>query len=348
MNIDGIKIKTINLSNPREKLKIKNFLEHQDISLEADVEYSIGLYDEMNLVGTGSLSGKVLKCIAVDSNYQGAGLSNMIVSHLVSEAYFRGNTHLFIYTKQINLNMFRDMWFYKIEEVKDQVVLLENDQNGINKYIESLSKYKKDGKIISSIVMNCNPFTMGHKYLIEKAALDSDFVHVFIVWEDKSIFPNNVRYNLVKEGTDHLSNVMIHKGDEYIISSSTFPSYFLKESSDIVRIHAELDIKIFAKYIAPSLGINRRYIGEEPYCLVTREYNEVMKEEFPKFNIDLVEVARVKANNTAISASRVREIIRNGDLELLKNIVPLSTYEYLLSEDGQEIVDKIQSTNLKN
>lgn len=348
MNIDGVKIKTINLSNPREKLEIKNFLEHQNISLEKDVEYTIALYDEMNLVGTGSLSGKVLKCIAVDSNYQGKGLSNMIVSHLVSEAYFRGNTHLFIYTKPVNLNMFRDMGFYKIEEVKDQVVLLENDHEGINKYIENLLKYKKEGKIISSIVMNCNPFTIGHKYLIQKAALESDFVHVFIVWEDKSVFPANIRYNLVKEGTKHLSNVIIHKGEDYIISSSTFPSYFLKESSDIVRIHAELDIKIFAKYIAPSLGINRRYVGEEPYCLVTREYNEVMKEEFPKFNIDLVEVPRVKTDNTAISASRVREIIKVGDLELLKDIVPLSTYEYLLSKDGQKIVGKIQSTNLKN
>ena len=345
MNIDGIKIKTINLSNPRERLEIKNFLEDQDISLEADVEYTIGLYDEMNLVGTGSLSAKVLKCIAVDSNYQGAGLSNMIVSHLVSEAYFRGNTHLFIYTKPINLKMFRDMGFYKIEEVKDQVVLLENDPVGINKYIESLVKYKKEGKIISSIVMNCNPFTLGHKYLIEKAALESDFVHVFIVWEDKSIFPNNVRYKLVKEGTKHLSNVIIHKGEDYIISNSTFPSYFLKESSDIVRIHAELDIKIFAKHIAPSLGINRRYVGEEPYCLVTREYNEVMKEELPKFNIDLVEVPRVKTDNTAISASRVREILKAGNLELLKNILPPSSYEYLLSKDGEKIVKKIQSTN---
>lgn len=343
MNIDGVKIKTINLSNPRERLAIKNFLEHQDISLEKDVEYTIALYDELNLVGTGSLSDKVLKCIAVDSNYQGVGLSNMIVSHLVSEAYFRGKTHLFIYTKPVNFNMFRDMGFYKIEEVRDQVVLLENDHEGINKYIESLIKYKKNGKIISSIVMNCNPFTKGHKYLIEKAASESDFVHVFIVWEDKSIFPANIRYNLVKEGIKHLSNVIIHKGKDYIISSSTFPSYFLKESSDIVRIHAELDITIFAKHIAPPLGINRRYVGEEPYCLVTREYNEVMKEELPKFNIDLVEVPRIKTDNTAISASRVREIIKAGDLELLKNIVPNSTYEYLLSEDGKNIVDKIQS-----
>lgn len=348
MNIDGIKIKTINLSNPREKLEIKNFLEDQDISLEKDIEYTIGLYDEMNLVGTGSLSDKVLKCIAIDLNYQGEGLSNMIVSHLVSEAYFRGNTHLFIYTKPMNINMFTDMGFHKIEEVKDQVVLLENDRGGINKYIESLLKYKKDGKIISSIVMNCNPFTLGHKYLIEKASLESDFVHVFIVWEDKSIFPTNIRYNLVKEGSRHLSNVMIHKGEDYIISSSTFPSYFLKESSEVVKIHAELDIKIFAKYIAPSLGINRRYVGEEPYCMITKGYNEVMKEELPKFNIDVVEVARLKTDNTAISASRVREIIKDGDLELLNNIVPLSTYEYLLSEDGKEIVDKIQSTNLKN
>ena len=348
MNSSGIKIRVINLSNPREKLQIENFLKLQNISLEKDVEYTMALYDGDDLVGTGSLSDKVLKCIAVDENYQGEGLSNMIVSHLVSEAYFRGNTHLFIYTKPVNLNMFKDMGFYKIEEVEDRVVLLENDPEGISSYIKKISKYKKNGKIISSIVVNCNPFTLGHKYLIEKASRESDFVHVFVVWEDKSIFPNNVRYNLIIEGTKHLSNVVIHKGEDYIISSSTFPSYFLKESSNIVRIHAELDIKIFVDYIAPSLGINRRYVGEEPYCLVTREYNQVMKEYLPKAGIELIEVPRVKSDNISISASKVRQIIKDGNLELLKNIVPISTYEYLLSKDGKEIVDKIQNANPKS
>lgn len=348
MNVSGIKIRIINLSNPREKSEIENFLKLQNISLEKDVDYTVALYESDKLVGTGSLSNKVLKCIAVDENYQGEGLSNMIVSHLVSEAYFRGYTHLFIYTKPMNLKMFKDMGFYKIEEVEDKVVLLENDPKGISGYTKNLSKYKKNGKIISSIVVNCNPFTLGHKYLIEKASTESDVVHVFVLWEDKSIFPNNVRYNLVIEGTKHLPNVIIHKGEDYIISSSTFPSYFLKESSNIVRIHAELDIKIFVDYIAPSLGINRRYVGEEPFCLVTREYNQVMKEYLPKAGIELIEIPRIEENHISISASKVRQIIKDGDLELLKNIVPLTTYEYLLSKEGKEIVNKIQSGNEKS
>ncbi|WP_313755905.1 [citrate (pro-3S)-lyase] ligase [Tissierella sp.] len=345
---EDIHIRTIYLNNPREKAQVEEFLLSQGLNLETDVEYTVALYEDDKIVGTGSLSGRVLKCIAVDTDYLGMGFSNKIVSLLVSEEYHRGNTHLFIFTKPSNINMFKDMGFYEIAQVEEQVVLLENDPQGIKRYTKKLNKYKKDGKIISSIVMNCNPFTLGHQFLIEKASLSSDLVHVFIVWEDRSLFPPSVRFNLVKEGTKHLSNIIIHKGEDYIISNSTFPSYFMKESSDIVKTHALLDLKIFASYIAPSLGINRRYIGEEPYCLVTKEYNEIMKRILPNYEIEVTEVPRIMKDESVISASKVREYIKNNDLESIKKIVPSTTYEYLISDEANPIIDKIRNTNSRH
>ncbi|MGJ0847134.1 [citrate (pro-3S)-lyase] ligase [Tissierella praeacuta] len=345
---EDIHIRTICLNNPREKAQVEEFLLSQGLNLEIDVEYTVALYEDDKIVGTGSLSGKVLKCIAVHPDYHGKGFSNKIVSLLINEEYHRGNTHLFIFTKPSNINMFNDMGFYEIAQVKEQVVLLENDPQGIKRYTKKLNKYKKDGNIISSIVMNCNPFTLGHQFLIEKASLNSDFVHVFIVWEDKSLFPPNVRFNLVKEGTKHLSNIILHRGEDYIISNSTFPSYFMKESSNIVKTHALLDLKIFSSYIAPSLGINRRYIGEEPNCLVTKEYNEIMKKVLPNYEIEVIELPRIIKDENVISASKVREYIKNNDLGSIKRIVPSTTYEYLISEEAKPIVNKIRNTDSRH
>ena len=141
---------------------------------------------------------------------------------------------------------------------------------------------------------------------------------------------------------------MVHRGEDYIISNSTFPSYFLKEKSNIVKIHTLLDLSIFGNYIGPSLGINRRYIGEEPYCPVTSEYNETMKSILPEYGIEVIETSRLRNKDTIISASKVREIIKRGELEELKNLIPMVTYDFLVSEEGREIIDKIKESNSRH
>ncbi|MGE5630131.1 MAG: adenylyltransferase/cytidyltransferase family protein, partial [Caulobacteraceae bacterium] len=212
---------------------------------------------------------------------------------------------------------------------------------GIASYLHSIAEFKRDGAVVSSIVVNCNPFTLGHQYLIEKAASESDILHVFVVWEDKSSFPSSVRYELVKKGTAHLSNVVVHKGKNYVISNATFPSYFLKDYDEIVETHAHLDLNIFGKYIVPALGINRRYVGEEPYCKVTKAYNTIMKNVLPQYGVKVIEIPRLENENGAISASKVREIIKQGRLDDVCALVPKTTYEYLKSPEAENIIANI-------
>lgn len=347
MFTENIQIRRVFLNLPRERAEVESFLESQSLKLEDDVEYTLALYHKDKIIGTGSLSGRVLKCIAIDHKYQGQGLSNKIVSLLINEEFDRGNSHLFLYTKPENIEMFKDMGFYLIAEL-DQVALLENDSKGIQKYVEGLSKSKVQGNIISSIVMNCNPFTLGHQYLIEMASKNSDLVHVFILWEDKSLFPNDLRLKLVEEGTMHLSNLIIHKAEDYVISNSTFPTYFLKEASDIVKIQASLDLKIFGDFIAPALGINRRYIGLEPYSITTNEYNEAMKEILPEYGIEVIEIPRLEKDDKAISASMVREMLKKEDFDGLREIVPSTTYDYLISDEAKPIVEKIKKSDSRH
>ena len=196
--------------------------------------------------------------------------------------------------------------------------------------------------------MNGNPFTLGHQYLIERAAAESDVLHLFIVWEDRSSFPAEVRYELVKKGTKHLKNVVLHKGKDYIISNATFPSYFLKEEDDLVKVHALLDLEIFKNYIVPALGINKRFIGEEPYCAVTKTYNDTMKETLPSSGIAVEEIKRLSREDEIISASRVRDLIAREGLESIKNMVPETTYQFLQSQEAEPILEILRKSNSRH
>ena len=196
------------------------------------------------------------------------------------------------------------------------------------------------------IVMNCNPFTYGHQYLIEKAAKENEEVLIFVVEEDKSVFPFSVRYNLVKEGTAHLNNVKVLPGSEYIISSATFPNYFLRKEDDSLIEYTKLDATIAGKQFGKKLNINKRYIGEEPYCKVTKKYNETLMEILPQYGMEVVLVPRKEIEEIAISASIVREKIKNGEIEELRSLVPETTFNFLISAEGKEIEEKLKNSNL--
>lgn len=333
--------KAICLSNHGEREELERFLRQNSLRLENDIEYSFALYDRERMVATGSFSGNVLKCIAVDSQYEGMGLAVKVLSRLVIEEFVRGRTHLFIYTKPENTGIFKELGFYEISRVPFKVVLMENTPDGISGFAMQLRKHKNPGRVVGSIVINANPFTKGHKYLVEKASAECDWLHIFIVWEDRSVFPSEVRYSLVKEGTKHLKNVTVHKGKDYIISNATFPTYFLKKPDEAVKVQSMLDIQIFREHIAPALGINRRYVGEEPYCPVTVIYNQSMKEMLPSCGIEVFEVPRKRLGSHAISASRVRDLLREGELNLVKEMVPDTTFAFLNSGDALSILVKV-------
>lgn len=337
-------IKEIFLNYKIDKTELEKFLKEYNLELDDDVEYAVGLYDlNDELVGCGAYSGNVLKCFAVKEELRGLKALNTIASHLINKQFERKIYHIFVYTKPNNIIFFQSLGFNVVESVED-VVLLENVKNGIEDYISSLNKNENASKNIGAIVMNCNPFTLGHKYIIEFASSQCDLLHVFIVEEDKSVFTFDMRYELVKEGIENLNNVILHKSGNYIISASTFPAYFLKEKNKRIKAYAELDLNIFANHIAPLLNITKRFIGQEPYCQVTNQYNSLMKTILPEFNIEVIEIARKEFGGKAISASSVRDYIKKfGASEGLKELVPETTYNFLKSQNAKSIIYKIQN-----
>lgn len=321
--------------------QIDLLLQQEGLCRDANLDYICAMYDDAyRIIATGSCFANTLRCFAVSNAHQGEGLLNELVSHLVDVQYRRGIIHLFLYTKVSSAKYFRDLGFYPIAQVDDSLVFMENRKNGFSQYLNQLSQTKKEGRS-AALVMNANPFTLGHQYLAEKAAARCDALHLFIVSEDVSLVPFTIRKKLVLEGTAHLPNVICHDSGPYIISNATFPSYFLKDEEAVIRNHAKLDLMIFSQ-IARALSITCRYVGEEPNSQVTGIYNQIMAEHLPKEGIDCVILPRKEAGGKPISASDVRRLLQQDKLQELGELVPASTLKYFQSKEGAAVLEKIR------
>lgn len=318
-----------------EKKNIEKFLKGFEINYEKDVDYTLAAFDGDKIVGTGSAAGRVLKCFAIDETYQGMGITNAIITRLIDYQYERGERHLFIFTKPKNIKIFSDFGFSLVEETED-VALLDNKIEELYKILKSMEDDRESG----AIVINANPMTKGHLYLIETARKMTDLLHVFMVEEDGSTFPYEFRYKIVAEEVSKFDNVILHRGNDYIISKNTFPTYFYKDEKTVLKAYSELDTKIFGNYFAKALNIKKRFVGTEYKDLVTKNYNDTMKKILPQYGVELVEIPRIESGGQVISASRVRALLKERKFEEAYKYLPDATIEALKSEEGQRIINE--------
>ena len=318
-----------------EKKNIEKFLKGFDINYEKDVDYTLAAFDGDKIVGTGSAAGRVLKCFAIDENYQGMGITNAIITRLIAYQYERGESHLFIFTKPKNIKIFSDFGFSLVEETED-VALLDNKIEELHKILKSMEDDRESG----AIVINANPMTKGHLYLIEEARKMTDLLHIFMVEEDGSTFPYEFRYKIVAEEVSKFDNVILHRGNDYIISKNTFPTYFYKDEKTVLKAYSELDTKIFGRYFVKALNIKKRFVGSEDKDLVTKNYNDTMKKILPQYGVELIEIPRIESGGQVISASVVRKLLKERKLEEAYKYLPDGTIEALKSEEGQRIINE--------
>ncbi len=323
----------------RGQQQVDALLEREGITRDRNLDYTCGILDDDGaLIATGSCFGNTLRCFAVSDEHRGEGLLNAVVSHLVEVQLARGCSHMFLYTKPESARFFGDLGFYEIARA-ERAVFMENRRGGFASYCAALEK-TPEGKT-AAVVMNANPFTRGHRYLVERAAAENDFVHLFVLSENAGPIPFAVRARLVREGVADLPNVTLHDSGPYIISSATFPSYFLLDEDTAIRAHAALDIAVFAK-IAEALHITRRYVGEEPTSRVTSLYNEVMARDLPAKGIACEIVPRLEANGRVVSASAVRQAIHDGALDAVADMLPEPTLRYFRSGEAAPVVSAIR------
>ncbi len=338
----------LNPAIPRQRRRIEQFLGDNGLRLD-DVDYYATLVDETTdeIVAGGGLKGGVIKCVAVADGHKGEAVANQIVSHLIAQANADGHQCVKLFTKPQNQRMFESMSFRLLAEAP-KAILMETGIGGIKRYSEELESEKEkvkseksNGKLHHNntspqhpimplsgiIIMNCNPFTLGHRYLIEQAAQQVETLYILVVREDCSMFSYDERKAIISRGVADLDNVVVCDGSEYSISATTFPTYFLKCLSDASDTQMTLDIDLYRRHIAPALGATVRFVGTEPDDPLTRRYNELMKSMLP----DVREVARLEKNGVAVSASRVRKAIVENHLALAARLVPPTTVPYIVA-----------------
>ena len=345
---------TLDLDNPFDVRLVKDFLLLLGFEFDpSEVECTMIVYNlKGELVGTGSHLGRILKYVAVAPKFRDTTAFALIVTYM-TEKLLKIYKHTFVFTRPENSIRFRGLGFTEIASAEPLFTMLEFGFESIFTYQDYLKtlKVKTKTKAVASLVVNCNPFTNGHKFLIEKAAAENEVVYLFVVQEDLSVFPFKVRWELIRKGIAHLPNVVMISGGMYIVSGAIFPSYFLKNEtvSDVMQKQAELDVRTFANYIVPVLGITKRYVGTEHYCKITEAYNLAMKTILPAYGVEIIEVTR-KASGSGvnslpdyISASKVRKAVKNDQLEKIIDFLPDSTREFLFSDASLDIRLKIKS-----
>lgn len=359
-----MEIQTLNPTTPRQRQRIEAFLKRNGLRFDDMHYYAAITDDDGEMIAGGGLKGNVIKCVAVDDAHKGEAIANTLISHLIAHANEEGHSNAMLFTKPKNRQLFESLSFRLLAEAPE-AVLMETGIGGICNTVEQLKKIKKEGEVCKEnnqeckkeektnlnittpqhlnpstpqplttttplrgvVVMNCNPFTLGHRYLIEQAAKQVERLFVMVVREDCSLFAYAERKAMVEQGVAHLKNVTVIDGSEYAISQATFPTYFLKRLDDAADTQMLLDLDLFRRHIAPALGATVRFVGTEPTDQLTRRYNQLMHEVLA----DVRETARLEKKGNAVSASRVRKAMEQGDMSTIRQLVPPTTLPYIIA-----------------
>lgn len=351
-----MEIQTLNPTTPRQRQRIEAFLKRNGLRFDDMHYYAAVTDDDGEMIAGGGLKGNVIKCVAVDDAHKGEAIANTLISHLIAHANEEGHSNVMLFTKPKNRQLFESLSFRLLAEAPE-AVLMETGIGGINNMVEQLKKIKEEGEVCKEnnqeckkeektnlnittpqplnpstplrgvVVMNCNPFTLGHRYLIEQAAKQVERLFVMIVREDCSLFAYAERKAMVEQGVAHLENVTVIDGSEYAISQATFPTYFLKRLDDAADTQMLLDLDLFRRHIAPALGATVRFVGTEPTDRLTRRYNQLMHEVLA----DVRETARLEKEGNVVSASRVRKAMEQGDMSTIRQLVPPTTLPYIIA-----------------
>ena len=318
----------------------RELIESQGLRFEPEFDDLVGLFENSQLVGCGARAGYVLKMLAITPSHQGTDALGGLVTKLILSAISAGHDTVFVFTLPQNVASFEALNF-RLLVTHGQAALLEHGP-GLEAYLAGHASQITQG-YNGAVVINGNPFTLGHLHLVEYAAQRVDRLYLFVVREDRSVFPFAVRFRLAQEATAHLRNVTVLDTSRYAVSAGTFPAYFLKRLDEVAAAQMQIDLRLFAQRIAPPFHIACRFVGQEPLCQTTAAYNKMMAEVLEAHAIQWVELPRILAGGLPISASRAREAFAANDIATLRGLVPPATLEFLLSPPAHPIAERLRS-----
>jgi len=328
------------LISRQDRQRARELIESYGLVFEERFDNLFGIFVDGKLAATAARDGNILKMVAICTEFQSGPLLGELVTEVLRIGYLAGQESFFVFTSPQNTASFQALNFVPLVR-HPRITLLEYGQ-GLARYLELHRDLVRPGDN-GAVVVNCNPFTLGHRYLIEQAAARVDTLYVFVAREDRSLFPFKVRLRLVREGVRDLANVVVLDSSHYAVSSVTFPAYFLKAEDEPDTLQMEVDLLLFGRRIAPHFQVDRRFFGSEPYCRTTRLYNEAMIRMLPPLGIEPVLIGRRMHGEEVISAFRVREAIRREAFETVRRLVPQSTLDYILSDEARPLRERMKT-----
>lgn len=315
-----MEIRSVSLKDDRAA--IDAFYARAGIRLDAAVDSLCGAYEDETLLALGGTAGNAIRSLAVDPSVRGEGLLPLLVTHLYKKLKNEGEQNVFVVTKPEYAPLFASLCFYERVRTRE-AALLESRRDGLERFLSTLPE--ADG----AVVMNADPFTNGHRYLVETALKRCGRLLVLVLSKDAAHVPADVRLELVRKGCGDLPNAFVRPGGDYVISSATFPDYFFKNKTEAALAGARLDAALFAERIAPRCGIKTRFVGEEPLDPMTAGYNDALRAELESRGVSVRVVPRRTFGGEPVSASRVRALWKTGDYERIEPMVPETTLEYI-------------------
>jgi [citrate (pro-3S)-lyase] ligase len=326
------------LQTSTDRDRARRLVEACGLAFVDGIDDLVGVFEAGELVATGARVGHVLQLLAIAPSHQGGPLLGELVDDLAQRARAAGLDQLFVFTRPEHAGSFGHLGFNLLAS-HGRAALLEHG-DGLARWLEARRLLLRPGAN-GAVVVNCNPFTRGHRSLVERAAARVDTLYVFVVREDRSAFPFYVRRGLVAEGTSDLANVVVLDTGPYAVSAVTFPSYFLHDAGDRAAAQMGIDLVLFGRRLAPFFGVRTRFFGEEPFCATTRAYNQAMLRILPACGVAAAELPRLASDGVAISASAVREALRRDDLSGLEALVPPSTMAWLQGDEGRAVRERL-------
>ena len=315
-----------------QRSALTEFLHRHQLAFADDIDgIVLAETDTGDIVGCLAHQDSVLKYFCVADDWRDEGLGSQLISTLINRL-LRHYRSIQAFTSPNRITTFSSLGFSLLAQTA-HYALLEFGPHGLNDYLHEVQhKLPVEKEPLAAVVLNANPFTLGHRYLIQKAAAQSAHVAVFVVANDHSRFHYKDRLAMVRAGCSDLAHVTVCSGDAYMVSGATFPHYFLKQTdhNQLAGYQGELDATLFATRIAPRLHITQRFIGEEPLSPVTAAYNAALHATLPSYGIQVLEIPRCEQQGNVISASRVRALMDAGDTAW-EELVPATTSHYILA-----------------
>ncbi len=221
--------------------------------------------------------------------------------------------------------------------------LIGDGIKGLEEWEKSLAAAIEGKNVDACIVMNANPLTVGHRYLVELASRRSSGLLVLVIQgspesggkgnhENTGIkFPFQVRLEMARTCLSEIPGVVVLPSGPYIISRDDYPKHFLSDEMGPASAHAVLDSMVFC-HVLNSLGIDKAFAGDEPRDELSEIHLNALRIECRDRGIALKVAERKRLGERYISSALARQAMADKDMEMLRAIVPKSVIDLALSE----------------